>query len=80
MQKDYRTVNEIAAERSFTPSSSHLDCGAVAPAIIAFTNASSLDINNHENDKYITSFPSKSLLKNCIPDARTQPISFEPNT
>lgn len=27
----------MAAERSFTPSSSHLDCGAVDPAIIACT-------------------------------------------
>lgn len=32
----YTIVNDIAAERSVTPSVSHLDCGAVAPAIITY--------------------------------------------
>ena len=32
---DHRTVNDTADDRSFTPSSSHLDFGAAAPAINA---------------------------------------------
>lgn len=30
----HNTVNETAADRSFTPSLTHLDCGALTPAII----------------------------------------------
>jgi hypothetical protein len=36
LRHGYRIVNDIAAERSFTPSVSHLDCGAVAPAITTY--------------------------------------------
>ena len=36
LEDDYNSVSDIAAERSFTPSSSHLNCGAVAPAITAY--------------------------------------------
>ncbi|KAF9606565.1 hypothetical protein IFM89_026625 [Coptis chinensis] len=32
----YKIDSDMAAERSFTPSSSQLDCGAVAPAIYAY--------------------------------------------
>lgn len=32
----HKTVNETAAERSFTPSSTHFDSGAITPAIIVF--------------------------------------------
>lgn len=35
-EDDYNSVSDIAAERSLTPSSSHLNCGAVAPAITAY--------------------------------------------
>ena len=40
----YRTVIDIAAERSFVPSSFHLDWGAVAPATIAFA----IDMENEK--------------------------------
>ena len=36
LEDDYNSVSDIAAERSLTPSSSHLNCGAVAPAIKAY--------------------------------------------
>lgn len=32
---DYKIESDIAADRNLTPSSSHLDSGAVAPAIYA---------------------------------------------
>ena len=36
LEDDYNSVSDIAAERSLTPSSSHLNCGAAAPAIKAY--------------------------------------------
>lgn len=48
---DYKRVSDIAADRSLMPSSSHLDSGAVAPAIIVCNMMLRGRFTSQNNDK-----------------------------